>query len=151
MVIVLDLMFFSTALFYVEGSYCYFDANTTTWFYKDSGEPSPFQSITATFWWNIVTLSTVGYGDTYPITVGGRIVAGFSMVVSMVIVAFPIAVFTTNFSEQYDIHLAKKKVDPVEEKLIELKQRLEAQEELQRETKAVLERILLSTTKKIKK
>lgn len=30
-------------------------------------------------WWGIVTGLTVGYGDTYPVTTGGRIVAGFMM------------------------------------------------------------------------
>eukprot|EP01126_Amoeba_proteus_P042222 TRINITY_DN4583_c0_g3_i1.p1 TRINITY_DN4583_c0_g3~~TRINITY_DN4583_c0_g3_i1.p1 ORF type:complete len:152 (-),score=41.46 TRINITY_DN4583_c0_g3_i1:212-667(-) len=149
MIIVLDLMFFSTALFYVEGAYCHFDRNTTTWLYKN-GEASPFQSITSTFWWNIVTLTTLGYGDTYPITVGGRIVAGVSIVVSMIIVAFPIAVFTTNFAEQYDIHLAKKKDDPVEEGVMDLERRVQAQEELQRDTQALLEKLLLSMKKKKK-
>jgi voltage-gated potassium channel Kch len=36
-------------------------------------------------WWCIVTLTTTGYGDLYPVTVGGRIVAGITMLVGLVL------------------------------------------------------------------
>ena len=55
---------------------------------------SPFTSIPACFWWFIVTSTTVGYGDTYPVTTGGKIVAAFAMLVGVLVIAFPVSVFS---------------------------------------------------------
>ncbi|PNH01919.1 Potassium voltage-gated channel subfamily A member 4 [Tetrabaena socialis] len=50
-------------------------------YFTSDGDPivSPFESIPAGFWWAIVTVMTVGYGDVVPISVGGRFVASFTM------------------------------------------------------------------------
>jgi voltage-gated potassium channel len=55
-----------------------------------SGSPVPadkqfFTSIPTAMWWCIVTLTSTGYGDIYPVTVGGRIVAGFTMFLGLVL------------------------------------------------------------------
>ena len=55
-----------------------------------SGAPVPadkqfFTSIPTAMWWCIVTLTSTGYGDIYPVTVGGRIVAGFTMFLGLVL------------------------------------------------------------------
>ncbi len=44
-----------------------------------------FTSIPASMWWCIVTLTTTGYGDFYPSTVGGRIIAGITMLLGLVL------------------------------------------------------------------
>ena len=49
------------------------------------------------FWWAVVTASTVGYGDTYPTTVPGRIVAGF-LISIMVLVVIPL--ITAHFASK---------------------------------------------------
>jgi len=36
-------------------------------------------------WWCIVTLTTTGYGDLYPVTVGGRVIAGVTMLLGLVL------------------------------------------------------------------
>jgi voltage-gated potassium channel len=48
-------------------------------------------------WWAVVTASTVGYGDTYPLTVGGRIVAGI-LISSMVLLVIPLV--TAHFASK---------------------------------------------------
>ena len=58
----------------------------------DSHEDDPFSSIPATFWWCVVTLTTVGYGDAYPLTAYGKLAAAFTMIASVVITALPISV-----------------------------------------------------------
>lgn len=55
-----------------------------------SGNPIPedkrfYTSIPASMWWCIVTLTTTGYGDLYPVTVGGRIIAGITMFLGLVL------------------------------------------------------------------
>lgn len=55
-----------------------------------SGNPVPadkqfFTSIPTAMWWCIVTLTSTGYGDIYPVTVGGRIVAGITMFLGLVL------------------------------------------------------------------
>jgi voltage-gated potassium channel len=49
------------------------------------------------FWWAVVTASTVGYGDTYPTTTSGRIVAGF-LISIMVLVVIPL--ITAHFASK---------------------------------------------------
>ncbi len=55
-----------------------------------SGNPIPedkrfFTSIPAAMWWCITTLTTTGYGDLYPVTVGGRVIAGVTMLMGLVL------------------------------------------------------------------
>lgn len=109
MVIMLDLVFFSTTMFFVEGSYCWFDAENFEWKYLATNDTSNFQSIAGTFWWNIVSITTVGYGDVVPHTTGGKFVASIALVSGLVLLAFPIAIFGTNFHTLYEDWLEKER------------------------------------------
>jgi hypothetical protein len=64
----------------------------------------PFSSIPMTFWFTIVTLLTVGYGDMFPTTIAGRIITMFSILVAMLVVALPISVVGTNFTQARRAH-----------------------------------------------
>ena len=57
------------------------DASNPGWgtFDRADGKPSPFLSIFHSFYWVLVTMTTVGYGDMYPITAMGWVVAGAAM------------------------------------------------------------------------
>jgi Ion transport protein len=64
------MIIFASIMFYVEGASCTFSEADDTWYYSD-GSTSPYQSIPHTMWWAIVTMTTVGYGDEFPITGAG--------------------------------------------------------------------------------
>lgn len=63
-------------------------------------EPSPFTSIPATFWWFLVTATTVGYGDIVPSTPAGKWVGAASMLTGVLVIAFPVSVFSDLWSRE---------------------------------------------------
>jgi len=78
--------------------------NPETLEWEDYYEPSPWQSIPSSFWWAIVTATTVGYGDEYPITPLGKIVSTFTMLFSLIILALPVGVIGNCFSTVWDAY-----------------------------------------------
>jgi voltage-gated potassium channel len=63
-------------------------------------EISPFRSIPVSFWWFLVTATTVGYGDYYPTSPAGQWVAAFAMLAGVLVIAFPVSVFSDLWSEE---------------------------------------------------
>jgi len=57
-------------------------------------ELSPFHSIPGSFWWFFVTATTAGYGDAYPTSACGKIVAVFALLCSVLVIAFPVSIFS---------------------------------------------------------
>ncbi|KAG2440760.1 hypothetical protein HXX76_003617 [Chlamydomonas incerta] len=74
------------------------------------GDPivSPFESIPSGFWWAIVTLMTVGYGDVVPLSVGGRFVACATMLCGLLAIALPVAVIGTNFASEWESYKRRR-------------------------------------------
>jgi voltage-gated potassium channel len=62
--------------------------------YLIEGEDSGFTSIPAGIYWAIVTLTTVGYGDITPVTLLGKTIASFVMVIGYGIIAVPTGIVT---------------------------------------------------------
>jgi len=63
--------------------------------------PSPFESIPVSFWWVLVTITSVGYGDHFPVTWLGYIVGGATILFGSVVFALPIGIIATAFSQAY--------------------------------------------------
>ena len=57
-----------------------------------NGTPATFSSIPRSFWWTLVTLTTVGYGDFYPTTDQGKTLAVVTMFCGILILAMPITI-----------------------------------------------------------
>jgi voltage-gated potassium channel len=70
-------------------------------FYAErDAQPENFSSIPATLWWSVVTLTTVGYGDVYPLTVIGKIIAGIMAILGIGMVALPAGIISASFVEE---------------------------------------------------
>merc|ERR1740117_1219099 len=83
--------------------------NATSAVWQNLTAESPFLSIPHSFWWAVVTSTTVGYGDHFPTTTWGYIVATMTMVFSLVIAALPVGVIGGNFTQVWsDYDLEKK-------------------------------------------
>ena len=63
-------------------------------------QPEAFPNIIASFWWAIATLTTVGYGDVYPVTVLGKILSGIIALLGIGIVALPTGIISSGFIEE---------------------------------------------------
>ncbi|ESO92586.1 hypothetical protein LOTGIDRAFT_190533 [Lottia gigantea] len=71
-------------------------------FYAEMGnDNSQFESIPGTFWWTIVTMSTVGYGDYVPVGTFGKILGGFCAISGVLTIALPVPVIVANFNTFY--------------------------------------------------
>jgi voltage-gated potassium channel len=62
-------------------------------------QPDKFGSIPRAMWWSVVTLTTIGYGDVYPITVLGKIFAALVAVAGIGLIAMPTGILASAFSE----------------------------------------------------
>ncbi len=67
---------------------------------ENAAQPVNFPDIPTTMWWSIVTLTTVGYGDVYPITAIGRILAAIIAVFGIGMVALPAGIIGSGFVEE---------------------------------------------------
>eukprot|EP00760_Papus_ankaliazontas_P016907 PhM_4_TR1692/c2_g1_i2/m.19013/K04875/KCNA2; potassium voltage-gated channel Shaker-related subfamily A member 2 len=97
--LIIALTIFSSLIFFVEQSGAHFNEDKQRWELDDDGHVSHFQSIPASMWWCIVTLTTVGFGDAVPTTGLGRLVASFAMLVGVLVIAFPTMILGKNFND----------------------------------------------------
>ena len=63
--------------------------------FEKEAQPETFGTVFDCMWWATATLTTVGYGDVYPITAGGKIFTFFILLIGLGIVAIPTALFAS--------------------------------------------------------
>ncbi|WP_040251773.1 ion transporter [Psychroserpens mesophilus] len=72
------------------------------YYFENEAQPEHFSSIFDSLWWAIITLTTVGYGDVYPITVGGKVFTFFILMIGLGIVAIPTGIISSALTKSVD-------------------------------------------------
>ena len=93
------------------------------YYFEKNAQPEVFTSMGTTMWWTIITFTTVGYGDMYPITLMGRITTTFVSFLGIAFYAIPGSIFTSALLEKINIKKQKerdrKERDRIEREKIE--------------------------------
>ncbi|XP_031561057.1 potassium voltage-gated channel subfamily C member 1-like [Actinia tenebrosa] len=85
LILAISVVFFSTLVFYADGG----------------ATGTKFVNIPTSFWWAIITLTTVGYGDDTPVTWPGRVVSSACALWGVLMITLPISIVNSNFSLYY--------------------------------------------------
>ena len=85
-------------------------ASSVMYFLEHNAQPAKFSSIPAALWWGVITMTTTGYGDIYPITTWGRIFGGCFSILGVLLFALPTGIITSGFIDQ--IRRTKTKKSP---------------------------------------
>lgn len=88
------------------------------YYFEHTAQPDKFRSIFDSLWWAVTSLTTVGYGDIYPITVGGRVFAFVVLMLGLGLVAMPTGIMAsalTSIKRQQGPEDNAKTIDPAED------------------------------------
>lgn len=75
-------------------------SSSLMYFCEHDTQPEVFSSIPAAMWWAIVTMTTVGYGDIYPVTIAGKILGGLIAITGIGMFALPTGILGAAFIEE---------------------------------------------------
>jgi voltage-gated potassium channel len=79
---------------------------------EHEAQPDKFPDIPSTLWWGVVTLTTVGYGDLFPITPLGKLFGGFIAFLGIGMFALPTGILASGFAEEIKKRRDKGRVCP---------------------------------------
>ena len=74
-------------------------ASTLMYYLESQVQPEAFPNILASMWWAVATLTTIGYGDVFPVTDWGRLLSGIIAILGIGLVALPTAIISSGFVE----------------------------------------------------
>ena len=87
-------------------------SSTLLYFVEGKIQPEAFGTIPKAMWWSVITITTVGYGDTFPITPLGRIITALTALAGISVIAIAAGLIASGFDEA--IAEGKKKLKPNE-------------------------------------
>lgn len=87
LILLIPVILFSSIIYYIERTM--------------DGKHTKFRSIPESFWWSLITMTTVGYGDIVPVTWVGKIIGGACSICGLLVVALPISIIGSNFNLYY--------------------------------------------------
>lgn len=82
-------------------------ASSGVYLFEHDAQPEAFGSIPEAAWWSVATLTTVGYGDVTPVTIGGKLFGIVIMIIGIGMVALPAGILASAFSEE----LRKRRIE----------------------------------------
>jgi len=83
-------------------------SSSLIYYVEHDAQPDRFPNIPASMWWAIITLTTVGYGDIYPVTPLGKILGGGIAMLGLGLVALPAGIIASGFTEEVEKKRMKK-------------------------------------------
>ena len=86
-------------IFFILTIIMFYLASVGIYYFENEAQPEAFKSIFHSMWWAVATLTTVGYGDVYPITIGGKIFTTFMLLIGLGIVGIPAGIVAAALSE----------------------------------------------------
>ena len=75
-------------------------ASSVMYAVENEAQPDKFPSIPETLWWGVVTLTTIGYGDVYPVTPLGKVIGGVIAFLGIGLFALPAGILASGFTEE---------------------------------------------------
>jgi voltage-gated potassium channel len=87
------------------------NAAIIVYFFERHHDGANITTVGQAFWWAIVTVATVGYGDLYPVTVSGRVVASLLMFLGILVIAVVTAQVASTFMDQAARRRAAERAD----------------------------------------
>jgi voltage-gated potassium channel len=75
-------------------------SSSLIYYAENDAQPEKFSSIPAAMWWSVITLTSVGYGDIYPITPLGKLMGGFIAILGVGLFALPTGIFASGYVEE---------------------------------------------------
>ncbi len=69
------------------------------YYFENKAQPEEFASVFHSLWWAVITLTTVGYGDVYPVTVGGRVFTFCILLIGLGVISVPAGLVASALSE----------------------------------------------------
>jgi voltage-gated potassium channel len=80
---------------------------TAMYYAEREAQPERMGSIPSCLWWAVIHLTTIGYGDVYPITQGGKIIAGITALIGVSLVTLPSGIFAMAYVDHIRAERAK--------------------------------------------
>ena len=86
-------------IFFVATGFVLYLSAVGIYYFEHNAQPEQFKSVFHSLWWSVTTLTTVGYGDMYPITSGGKLFSTIIVFIGLGLVAVPSGLLATAFSK----------------------------------------------------
>ncbi|MCA9077416.1 MAG: ion transporter [Planctomycetaceae bacterium] len=88
-------------------------ASVGIYYFEHQAQPETFASVFHSLWWAVATLTTVGYGDVYPVTVGGRVFTFGVLLVGLGVVSVPAGLVASALSKARELEDKEGKDRPI--------------------------------------